>query len=86
MHDLASTTARSQLTQGQQPRARASAIVTDQHDHILLHRRSDNQLWSIPDGPMEIGETIRDTVIRGLKDNTGPESESERLDGIYARP
>jgi ADP-ribose pyrophosphatase YjhB (NUDIX family) len=64
----------------------ASAIVTDHDGGILLHRRSDNQLWSIPGGTMEIGETIRDTVIREVKEETGLDVEPERLVGIYSNP
>jgi ADP-ribose pyrophosphatase YjhB (NUDIX family) len=63
-----------------------SAIVTDQRGRILLHRRSDNQFWSIPGGTMEIGETIRDTVIREVKEETGLDVEPQRLVGIYSNP
>ena len=31
----------------------ASAVVVDQAGRILLHRRNDNDLWSIPGGAME---------------------------------
>ena len=33
----------------------ASAIVVDQAGRILLHRRTDNELWSIPGGGTEVG-------------------------------
>lgn len=64
----------------------ASAIVADQHGRILLHRRSDNQLWSIPGGTMEIGETIRGTVIREVKEETGLDIDPGHLVGIYSDP
>lgn len=64
----------------------ASAIVTDAEGRILLHRRRGNQLWSIPGGGMEIGETIRETVIREVKEETGLDIEPERLVGIYSNP
>jgi ADP-ribose pyrophosphatase YjhB (NUDIX family) len=34
----------------------ASAIVVSDEGKILLHRRSDNDLWALPGGAMEIGE------------------------------
>jgi len=35
---------------------------------------------------MEIGETIGDTVIREVKEETGLDVEPERLVGIYSNP
>jgi ADP-ribose pyrophosphatase YjhB (NUDIX family) len=64
----------------------ASAIVIDQDGRILLHRRDDNELWSIPGGAMEVGERIADTVIREVKEETGLEVKPERVVGIYSNP
>jgi ADP-ribose pyrophosphatase YjhB (NUDIX family) len=64
----------------------ASAVVVDQDGRILLHRRSDNRLWSIPGGAMEVGERIADTVVREVKEETGLEVEPERVVGIYSNP
>jgi ADP-ribose pyrophosphatase YjhB (NUDIX family) len=64
----------------------ASAIVVDHAGRILLHRRTDNALWSIPGGAMEIGEAIADTAVREVKEETGLEVEPERVVGIYSNP
>jgi ADP-ribose pyrophosphatase YjhB (NUDIX family) len=64
----------------------ASAIVVDQAGRILLHRRADNELWSIPGGGMEIGERIADTVVREVKEETGLEVRPETIVGIYSNP
>jgi ADP-ribose pyrophosphatase YjhB (NUDIX family) len=64
----------------------ASAVVLDQDGRILLHRRTDNQLWSIPGGGMEIGETIAETIVREVEEETGLKVEPERLVGIYTNP
>ncbi len=64
----------------------ASAIVTDDQGRILLHRRSDTQLWSIPGGAMEVGESIAQTVVREVQEETGLVVEPERLLGIYTNP
>ncbi len=64
----------------------ASAVVVDEDGRILLHRRSDNQLWSIPGGAMEIGETIARTVVREVREETGLQVQPERLVGIYSDP
>jgi ADP-ribose pyrophosphatase YjhB (NUDIX family) len=64
----------------------ASAVVVDQDGRILLHRRADNELWSIPGGGMEIGETIAATIVREVEEETGLKVEPERLVGIYTNP
>jgi ADP-ribose pyrophosphatase YjhB (NUDIX family) len=64
----------------------ASAVVVDPDGRILLHRRTDNELWSIPGGGMEIGETIAETIVREVTEETGLKVEPERLVGIYTNP
>ena len=64
----------------------ASVIVVDQAGRILLHRRTDNELWSIPGGGMEVGERIADTVVREVREETGLEVEPEAIVGIYSNP
>jgi len=64
----------------------ASAVVTDNQGRILLMRRSDNELWSIPGGGMEVGERIGDTAIREVKEETGLDVEIHHLVGIYSNP
>lgn len=64
----------------------ASAIVVDDEGRILLHRRSDNKLWSIPGGAMAIGETIAQTVVREVREETGLEVEPSYIVGVYSDP
>ena len=64
----------------------ASAIVTDDEERILLIRRSDNDLWSIPGGAMEIGESISQTAVREVEEETGLEVQPLYVVGIYSNP
>lgn len=64
----------------------ASAIVVDERGRILLHRRSDNDLWSIPGGAMEVGESIAQTVVREVREETGFDVETLSIVGIYSDP
>jgi ADP-ribose pyrophosphatase YjhB (NUDIX family) len=64
----------------------ASAIVVDKDGRILLIRRSDNALWSIPGGAMEVGERIDDTVVREVREETGLQVVPEAIVGIYSNP
>ena len=62
----------------------ASAIVLDDAGRILLHTRTDNGLWSIPSGSMEPGESIAETAIREIREETGIEARVKRLLGVYS--
>jgi ADP-ribose pyrophosphatase YjhB (NUDIX family) len=64
----------------------ASAVVADQAGAILLIERTDNGLWTIPGGGMEVGETIAQTAIREVKEETGLDVTVQRLVGIYSNP
>lgn len=64
----------------------ASAIVVDEHGGILLHRRSDNDLWSIPGGAMEVGESLAQAVVREVREETGFEIAPQSIVGIYSDP
>jgi 8-oxo-dGTP pyrophosphatase MutT (NUDIX family) len=64
----------------------ASAVVVNDADEILLHRRSDNDLWSVPGGAMELGESILQTVVREVREETGLEVRPGRVVGIYTDP
>lgn len=64
----------------------ASAIVTDKRGKILLHRKADNGLWGLPGGAMELGESIAETIIREVKEETGLDVQPEYVIGIYTNP
>jgi ADP-ribose pyrophosphatase YjhB (NUDIX family) len=64
----------------------ASAIVSNYEGKILLQRRSDNDLWALPGGAMEVGETIGETAIREVKEETGLNVEPVSIVGIYTNP
>lgn len=64
----------------------ASAIVADDQGRILLVKRRDNTLWALPGGGHDIGETIEQTAIREVKEETGLEVAVTGLVGIYTDP
>jgi ADP-ribose pyrophosphatase YjhB (NUDIX family) len=64
----------------------ASAVVVDEAGRILLLKRTDNEYWSIPGGSMEPGESIADTIVREVREETGIEAEVERILGVYSNP
>src|SRR5262245_2688800 len=62
------------------------AAIFDERGRILLTRRSDNGLWCLPSGRMEVGETIETTVVRETKEETGLDVVVESPVGVYSRP
>src|SRR4030088_149259 len=63
-----------------------TAVVTDEHDRIVLIRRRANALWALPGGGMELGESIVDTAVREVKEETGLDVEVTGLIGVYSNP
>lgn len=64
----------------------ASAVVTDEDGRILLIKRSDNKLWALPGGGHDVGETIEQTAVREVKEETGLDVEVTALTGVYTDP
>ena len=49
----------------------ATTLVFNDRDELLLNLRTDTNTWGIPGGSMELYETIEETAIRELKEETG---------------
>lgn len=64
----------------------STAIVTDEQGRIVLVRRRDNDLWALPGGGIELGESIVDTANREVKEETGLDVEVTGLVGVYSNP
>ncbi|WP_037656380.1 NUDIX domain-containing protein [Streptomyces griseofuscus] len=63
-----------------------TAFVRDERGFLLLERRSDNGRWGMPGGVQEIGETISQTVVREVAEETGVTVEVTGLVGIFTDP
>jgi len=67
-------------------RPSVAAIIRNAEGHVLLQRRSDNGLWGLPGGSVEIGESVTTAVVREVQEETGLVVEVERLVGVYSNP
>jgi ADP-ribose pyrophosphatase YjhB (NUDIX family) len=63
-----------------------TAVVTNDQGELLLQKRADNELWGLPGGAMDIGESIREAVIREVKEETTLDVEPTGVVGIYSDP
>ncbi len=65
------------------PLVAGAAAVINPHGAILLMRRVDSHLWSLPAGGMEVGETPAAAVVRETFEETGVRCRAVALVGIY---
>lgn len=48
----------------------AAAIIVNKEGQILLQSRADRDKWGLPGGCQELGETMEETIIREIKEET----------------
>jgi ADP-ribose pyrophosphatase YjhB (NUDIX family) len=63
-----------------------SAVVLDESGRILMIRRTDNDLYAIPGGGLEAGETVSEAVAREVLEETGIRVEVVDLVGVFSNP
>jgi ADP-ribose pyrophosphatase YjhB (NUDIX family) len=63
-----------------------SAFVLDDSGRLLMIRRTDSGKHALPGGRHELGETMTETCIREVIEETGITVEVTGLIGIYSNP
>jgi 8-oxo-dGTP diphosphatase len=64
----------------------AFAALIDDEGRLLLGLRRDVELWEMPGGGVEPGESPWDAVRREVREEIGLEADVRRLIGMYSRP
>lgn len=62
----------------------ATLLALNQHNQLLMLRRTDNGCWGVPGGAMEPGESLEDTVKRETREEAGIEVTDLELFGVYS--
>lgn len=62
------------------------AAVRNERGELLMIHRTDNDLWALPGGGHDIGESISQTVVREVREETGIEVEVTGIVGLYTNP
>jgi mutator protein MutT len=62
------------------------AIIRDRKGRILLQQRSDYGDWGLPGGGMNPGETIQETMIREVVEETGLSVKDCEFYAVYSGP
>jgi len=63
-----------------------AAVVIRDGQQIVLVQRDDFEVWTVPGGAVEAGESVGDAAIREAREETGLEVELTHLVGVYSRP
>lgn len=62
------------------------AVIVNKEGNVLIHKRSDNEAWSLPGGQMKLGESISECILREIREEMGLDVQIKRLIGIYTSP
>src|SRR5690242_8514473 len=62
----------------------AGVLICNAAGELLLQRRTDDQLWGIPGGSMELGESTEDTARREVWEETGLVVGALRLFDVFS--
>jgi 8-oxo-dGTP diphosphatase len=61
-------------------------VLNDEGDQVLLQRRRDFRIWTLPGGHTEAGESWEESAVRETFEETGYQIAVDRQVGIYKRP
>jgi ADP-ribose pyrophosphatase YjhB (NUDIX family) len=64
----------------------SATIFDDARQKVLLTRRVDNDLWCLPGGHMDPGESVAECCVREVLEETGLQTRVVRLTGVYSNP
>ncbi|WP_392507517.1 NUDIX hydrolase [Naumannella halotolerans] len=62
------------------------AAVVNPAGQLLVIRKTDNGKWALPGGGHEVGESIADTVVREVVEETGYDVAPTAIVGTYTNP
>jgi ADP-ribose pyrophosphatase YjhB (NUDIX family) len=64
----------------------AAALIVDEHNHLLLMKRTDSGCWGPPGGAVEPGEVVETAARREVSEETRLELGEMSLFGVFSGP
>ncbi len=76
------------LKYGTWPPITADGILYTEKGILLINRGNEpfQGYWALPGGFLDMGETIEDTLVREMKEETGLDVEIVKVVGVFSRP
>jgi ADP-ribose pyrophosphatase YjhB (NUDIX family) len=68
------------------PRRVGVVAFIERNDSLLLERRPDSGTWGLPGGALDEDETVREAIAREVHEETGLETVSVELSGVFSDP
>lgn len=63
-----------------------AVVIVNEHNEVLLQKRSDNLMWGLPGGLLELNESIEEGAIREVKEETNLDIRIKRFIGVFKNP
>ncbi|MET4644188.1 NUDIX domain-containing protein [Streptomyces sp. NBC_01707] len=63
-----------------------TVVALNEAGEVLLIHKTDNDLWALPGGGVDVGESVADAAVRETKEETGFDVEVTGLVGLYTNP
>ncbi|MFW5794693.1 MAG: NUDIX domain-containing protein [Bacillota bacterium] len=63
-----------------------AVVIANEKRQILLQKRSDNLLWGLPGGLIELDESISTAAIREVKEETNLDIKLVKFIGVFNNP
>ncbi len=62
----------------------ATVFALDEQDRLLMLMRTDNKMWGVPGGGIELGEKVEEAARRETREETGFEIGEMSLFGVFS--
>lgn len=62
-----------------------ACLFNSRRELLLLHR-SDHDMWCLPGGLVEVGESVTDAIVRECREEIGVEIAVDGVLGVYSDP
>lgn len=61
-------------------------VAVVHNEQVLLTKRKDFEVWCLPGGHVDAGESVVQAALREVREETGLEVRLNRLVGVYSIP